>query len=35
MWGIPTLFHRAKSIEINIEKRQLLTQSVEKNIKKR
>ena len=31
MWGKPTLFHRAKSIEKNIEKRQILTYSIEKS----
>ena len=46
MWGNPTLFHRAKYIENNIEKRQIFTQpigksffqqakSVERNIEKR
>ena len=29
MKGNPTLFHRAKSVEKNIEKRLILTQSIE------
>ena len=46
MWGNPTLFHCGKSMEKNIEKRQISTQpldkiflhrikSIEKNIEKR
>ena len=34
MWGNNTLFHRAKSMGKNIEKRQILTQSTEKSIEK-
>ena len=32
MWGNLTLFHRGKSIEKNIGKRWILTQSIGKNI---
>ena len=31
MWGNPTFLHRGKSIEKNIEKREILTQSIEKS----
>ena len=31
MFGNPTLFHQANSIEKNIEKRYIFTQSVEKS----
>ena len=30
MWGNHTFFHRAKSIELNTWKREILTQSIEK-----
>ena len=30
MWGSPTLFHRVKLIEKNIEKSYILTQSIDK-----
>ena len=30
MWGKPTLFHREKSIDKNVEKSQTFTQSIEK-----
>ena len=29
MWGNPTFFHRAKSIEKDIEKRQLLANAID------
>ena len=32
MWGNPTLFYWPKSIKINIEKRFILTQSIEKDV---
>ena len=35
MWGNPTAFHRAESIEKSIEKRKILAKSIEKNIEKR
>ena len=35
MWGNPKLFHRAKSIKNCVDKRQILTQSIERNIEKR
>ena len=38
MWGDPTFFHRTKTIENNIEKRYILTKTIEKkkkNIEKR
>ena len=31
MWGNPMLFDRAKSIEKNIEKKEILTRSIEKS----
>ena len=31
MWGNPILFHRVKYIGKNIEKKQILTQSIEKS----
>ena len=34
MWGNPTLFYRAKSIEKILKKRQILAKSIEKNIEK-
>ena len=35
MWGNPTLFHLAKSIEKNIEERSLLAEAIEKIFTKR
>ena len=35
MWGSPTFFHRAKSIEKNIEERKISKKTIENNIKKR
>ena len=34
MWGNPTLFQRAKSIEINIKKREILRKTIEKILRK-
>ena len=35
MWGNPTLFHRAKSIEKHIQERKILVKVIEKKIERR